>query len=250
MTAEAVLFGLTPAHLVMANLVVLCSAAVQSLTGSGFGILAAPLLLLVAASLVPGPLLVVTVVVMTLTLAQNRLRRGELRIAPAMVCGIPGAAIGVGLLHVTDATTTGVLIGVALVGLAAAALLGRPVPQTPATLMTAGTAGGVLAGLVAVPGPPLALVFRHESARAYRGNLAVYFLSTCAVSFVLLLWGTGAEALGSTAALGAWLLPGTAVGSLLALPLRGRVRVDTLRTGAFVLSGLAGLTVLVRAVLG
>lgn len=241
--------GLSPVALFGATVAVAVSAAVQAVTGSGFGILAAPALLMLAPQLVPGPLLVVTLLVMTLTLLQNRIRPGELTLCGAAAWSLPGAAAGVGLVSVAPAQVTGTIIGVALMTAGVAALRGWSVPQTAGTLRAAGAAGGLLSGLAATPGPPVTLVFRHEDLRVYRGSLAVYFLVSCALSLLLLVAADPGQA-GGTAALGALLVPGVLLGTLAAGPLRGRLAVRTVRRGSFVLSGLAGLTVLIRSLVG
>lgn len=250
MTEDAAIAGLSAHQLLAANAAVLAAATVQFITGSGFGILAAPFLLLVSAQFLPGPLLVVTLVVMLLSLMQDRIRRVDFTLGPAAALGVPGALLGVWLSTVTDAAVLGVVIGVSILSVSVSALSGRALRQTPTTLTVAGGVGGVLAGLAATPGPPVVVVYRNDDARHYRGNLSLYFLIVCVASIVVLLAGQGTIGSDQMMLGGAVLLPGVLLGVLLARPLRTRVPTGVLRPCSLALSGAAGVIVLVGAVTG
>lgn len=224
------------------------AAAIQAISGAGFGLLAAPLLLGLAPSLVPGPLLLVTPVLMALTLWQDR--RGLHR--PDMV--IPSAAGGLGalaavpVLPLIDGAWLPPLVGAGVVAVAGAALLGLRIPGSPTSLVLAGVTGGALATIAAMPGPPVIVVYRTPDPVRTRANLALFFLVTCVCSIVVL---TCSGELGrSDLDQSVLLLPGVLGGLLLGAAARPWLPLSWLRPMTLWLVVGAGLLLLVRSAIG
>jgi uncharacterized membrane protein YfcA len=61
---------------------------------------------------------------------------------------------------------------------------GRRVPTLPSTLVAAGALSGVLGTAVSIGGPPMALLYQHESGPTIRSTLAAFFLVGVSLSLI------------------------------------------------------------------
>lgn len=200
--------------LVLALAAVALSTFVQFATGSGFGILGGPLLLLIDPSLVPATLLLLTVVVMAAVVWTERRGLTHVDLGWAALGAVPAAIAAVWLVRVMDQQITELVVGVAIAGGAVAGLTGWTVRQTRSTLIVAGVLGGALSTIAASPGPPVIVVYRTEDVSRYRGNLSLFFLVTSLVSLGTLVVSGDLGRSDLTAAV--WLLPAIGLGALVA----------------------------------
>lgn len=185
------------------------AAAVQALTGSGFGLVAAPLVVLLAPDLLPGPLLVVTLGIMAAALVAGWRTGGRPGREDVALLWPAGLGIVVGVLVTAPAlgwitahqplVTT--LVGVGVIVSVAPTLLparwrpafgGGRTPRARQKIMGgAGAAAGVLTVTAALPGPPLILAYSARDAARYRTGLAVLFLVASVASLAVLVPTTG-----------------------------------------------------------
>jgi uncharacterized membrane protein YfcA len=158
---------------------VLIGGTLQSATGTGFAMLAAPVL-----TAVYGPhasvatLAVLGPVVSALTLAEVR-RPHVLGRTAAVLClaGVPGMAVGVLVLRHTPVDVLRVLVALAVLAGVAAIARGAPVRGSGAG---PGFLSGVLATSTGLSGPPMVLYLLGRDARPaeVRDTLAAVFLIT------------------------------------------------------------------------
>jgi hypothetical protein len=196
---------------------VFLGAGLQSATGFGFALVAAPLLFAVL-----GPEAAVSAAIL-LGLEVNLLTLAGERRAPAVLRGeaarlvawsLPGVAAGtVVLVALPDDVLAG-LVGVAVLVALAVRLRGAPAPAGPAAWRTAaaGSAAGALSTATALSGPPLVLhlLARGTGPAQLRDTLAAVFLALGVLSAAAL------------AAAGAFDLP-AALGLLAAAALAGHL---------------------------
>ena len=173
--------------MLLVAIALLAGAALQSATGFGFSLLAAPLLF---AALEPQPavglMVVLGLVINLMTLGTERRRpRPLLREAVAILAGaIPGALLGVLVLRSLDAVALQVLVSVGVVSaLAARWWAGRTGPRVRARArIWTGPLAGVLAGglgtSTTTSGPPLLLYLlaRGVQPAVMRDTLSLCFL--------------------------------------------------------------------------
>lgn len=210
--------------------VVAVATFLQFTIGSGFGIVGVPLLLLVDPALVPGPMLLLTVVVMAGVLWRERLGLRHLDLGVATVAAVPAAVGAVWLTHRMNEQVTSAVVGVAVAVGLVANLRGRAVPQNRVTLALAGVLGGALDTVAAAAGPPVVLVYRTDDVSRYRANLALFFLVTSVVS--LAAYGVSGD-LGAADLRGAVrLVPGAVVGFAVARLVVGRIPVRAVQRAA------------------
>ncbi|WP_062311023.1 TSUP family transporter [Demequina rhizosphaerae] len=240
---------MTAAAWIAAGMVVALATVVQSATGMGFGIVAVPLLVLVAPELGIGAVLAITVVVMLVATWTERrwLHRGDL--VRASVAAVPGILVGTLVAHVTPTAATQVVVGAVVVAASALSLLAWRARMTPASVALAGGLGGALTPIAALPGPPMAVVYRPDEVRTMRATLSAYFAVTSVLSLVSLSLSAGragAGPLGLDALAGLALAPAVIVGALVAAPLVSRIPASAVRTAALVLSLVSGAVLAAR----
>jgi uncharacterized membrane protein YfcA len=170
--------------LAIVTLVVSVGALLQGSVGIGLGMFAAPILLLIDAAYVPGPLLGGALILTVLLAHRDRhaIRYSDLGWAlSGRLVGIGGGMLVLGLLSPERLRTVfGVLI-LAAVALSASGLHMR---LKPATLIAAGALSGLMGTTVSVGGPAMALVYQHSEGPRIRGTLSAYFVAGVSASLV------------------------------------------------------------------
>ena len=227
---------------------VAAGAALQSATGFGFSIVAAPL---VFATVGPeeavGLLIVLGTLVNVLTLAGERRRpRPVVReCAVLLAFALPGAVAGVAVLRALDPVTLQVAVSAGVLAtLAARRLARRGMPAWAGPI--AGLAAGALTTSTTTAGPPLIVYLlgrRIEPARM-RDTVPVCFLGLSLVG-VIALWVTGTSGAVPDAGLVALLVPVVAAGHIAGRPLFAALvrsgRYETVLTAVLIGSVAAGL---------
>ncbi|KGB81078.1 hypothetical protein JT55_15150 [Rhodovulum sp. NI22] len=171
-------------------LVVFAGAFLQGLSGVGLGMVASPLLALLAPELVPGPLLLISCVIAVMSVVRERaaLDMSGLGYALAgrLIASVP-AALLIGLLPVR-----GLAIAFALVILLAvvASLLKLPLRPTWTNLLIAGCVSGFMGTLTSVGLPPIALVYQSVAPAQLRASIGG-FLAVGALMSILALAAVG-----------------------------------------------------------
>ncbi len=197
--------------ILLANGAVALGAAIQGSVGFGMNLVALPLLMALDGRLVPAPLLIAHLVLVTClsTIEWRQIDRTIL--IPAVIGAIPGTVLG--LLAITlmsrdvfVAFTAAVLIG----GIAATALRVR-VPRTPLIVGVVGAVCGLCGTTTSVNGPPLGMIMIGGShLAAIRSTPALFLLLSTVFSLAALY--LGGKLSSATITLAASLVPGTLIG--------------------------------------
>lgn len=231
----------------LASLIVGVGAALQGTIGFGLGLFAVPLLLLIDARLVPAPLLLASGV-LTVFLT-HRERHGI--ITDDLRWSLAGRVLGMFPALAVLTTIPGDRLGAAFgalvllgVGLSVAKWQVRP---TPRVLLGAGALSGFMATTVAIGGPPMALVYQHESGPRIRGTLSAYFLVGVAISLAGLAW-VGRFGLREVTLAGV-LLPGILVGFWVSRHTARRLDRKFLRPAVLLVSTASAVAVIVEHLL-
>lgn len=215
------------------------AAVIQAVTGSGFALVAAPLVVLVAPNLLPGPLLTITTVLMIISVATSKranLRKDARLLLPAGVGIIVGTLVSVPFLAWIGEHQKAVNVVVALGVIVALLppLLGRVITTSPTRMGVGGFVAGTMTATVALPGPPLLMVYQAPDARRYREGLAVMFL-VASVCGLVVLAPDGWDGIGT-------FVVGIVIGSVLGVVLARRAPMGLVtmlgRVGAFLRQGL------------
>jgi uncharacterized protein len=233
----------------VAAVAVAAGAAVQSATGFGFSVVAAPL---VFATVGPqeavGLMLILGTEVNLLTLATEGRRPRPVGRECAAILGwaLPGAFAGVAALRALDPVALQVAVSVGVIATLAVrhAAAGRRTPDWAAPI--AGVAAGALSTSTTTAGPPVLvyLLGRELTPEQVRDTLTLCFIGLTVVS-VIALAATGTSGAVPDAVLAAVLVPVVAVGHLAGRPLfaalaRSR-RYEPVVTALLLISVVAGL---------
>jgi uncharacterized membrane protein YfcA len=211
-------------------------------------LVAAPILVLIDARLVPGPLTASSFVLCSLLALRDRAHADLDRVRFSMLGNVAGAFAGAFVLTLLDPRGFAVLFGLLVllgVGLSAT---GLHVAVTRRTALGAGVLGGFMSATSSIGGPPVALVYQHAGADRFRGTLSTYFVVSSLVSLgALSVAGRfGAEEL----QLALYLIPAQVVGFALSSWAKRWIGGASIRPFVLGLSGLAAIVVLGRVVLG
>jgi len=232
-----------------ANLVVFFASLVSSITGFGYALLAAPVLVL----FLP-PKIVVPVVLMSwmplslLLISESYAEIAWPKIGYWLIGALPGMILGVyGLAKIAEGPMRG---GIGVMTLLAALVIllrpRRPIRREQPVSILVGLLSGAMAGASGVSGPPVVLFGLNQGwdYRVLRACLIAYFAVLHAMTIVVM--GNFGMINSQTLGLAVWVLPGLIVGYLLGIRLRDRINSTLFRNLTLCLVGLAGLLSILR----
>ena len=226
--------------------IVATGAVLQGAVGIGFTVLAAPLLVLLAPELVPGPILMLGVLVAGMT-ANREFRAVDVRELGLAMSGRSAGTAGAGtVIALLPPSAFGFIFAVMLLAAIALSLLKWQVLPTPRNLVTAGVLSGFMGTITSVGSPPMGLVYQNMPGPKVRATVSAFFLLGASFS-VLTLALVGRFTVAQAAAT-LWLVPPVLLGFLAS---RYLVRhVDNSKRGVktivLAISGFAAMVLLVR----
>lgn len=228
----------------LANLTMAVGAATQAAIGMGLNLFAVPVLTLIDPAFVPGPVLMHSFLLASM--ASYRLRADinvrELGISLAgLVAGTVAAALI--LMHMSSQQLPR-LFGILVLAAVAITATGYRVPITDRGLITASTIAGMMGTIAGVHGPPIALLYQHETPARIRSALLPFFVFANLISLVALaaIGLFGWRELRASAIL----LPGLAVGYLAAPWLIRLMSARVIRACVLAISALSGLALALK----
>jgi uncharacterized membrane protein YfcA len=210
------------------------AAAINGALGYGYSSISVPIALLVVASRVLNPALVIVEVAINLyALWWNRgvLRSVLPRVAPLAAGIVPGVIVGALLLGHIAPTSVKLGAYLTLLPLIILQAAGKrlPVRREKAAAMPLGASVGVLYGLTTISGPPLALFWNNQGLAKNEFKIALAVVrsieSVCALAAYAWL-GLFTHA---SAGLLPWIVPGVLIGFPLGHALIRKVSVETFR---------------------
>ncbi|MFO7966550.1 MAG: sulfite exporter TauE/SafE family protein [Archaeoglobaceae archaeon] len=169
------------ALILIGSVVVFLAGLTQGVTGFGFALVSAPIMVIFFSPKVVVPIVVTYGVLISLVIVVECRRWLDLRrILPLMISGLAGIPVGVYLLAVLEGGTLKVLIGAVITLFALAILTGfqKPVENEKLAFGPVGFLSGVLGGSTSMGGPPAVLFFANQGVekQTFRANLVAYFL--------------------------------------------------------------------------
>ncbi|GIH76612.1 sulfite exporter TauE/SafE family protein [Planobispora longispora] len=232
----------------LAGLAVFAGAVVQGAVGFGLGLVAAPMITMLAPSVMPGAIQMVNVTLPLFTLMAEWRRVDWRGLGFAVLGRLPGSFVG-GLVVVYVSTRLlGVLVAVMVLIAVVLTVRAAAVPRTPATLTGAGFVSGITGTATGIGGPPIALVYQNAKGPQIRATLAMFFFLSAAQSLAILAL-LGRLPVGA-ATFGAALVPFVIVGFLASGPLRRYLDAGRVRTAVLVVVTLSALGLIVQSALG
>ena len=167
-------FGL--ATYALAALIIFVAAVVQSCFGMGFGQVAAPFLLLIDPTLVPVPILMMSMIVSCLSAYRGRKDIIYKELGITLTGRLIGIFIAAEVMVVIIASTEFLLVFAGLILFAVAiSLIKKKFNPTPLALLIAGGASGFMGTITAVGAPPMGLVYQNRAGHSVRATLNAFF---------------------------------------------------------------------------
>ncbi len=167
---------------------VFAGSTLQASTGIGLGMVAAPVLLLVDPALVPGPLLMLALLVSVLIARREWRHIDRQGLAAALGGRVPGSVLAGLTMSLLPAALYDAVFGILVLIAVALSLLGLKLMPTTTNLVTAGFASGYMGTLTSIGAPPMAIAYQHGNPPTIRSTLAAYFVAGSAVSILILAY--------------------------------------------------------------
>ncbi len=185
--AMSSLFGLLPdpATLLAIELIVAAAAMLQASIGMGFGMLAAPLLALVAPSLVPGTMVVLGA--LTAFISAGRELPGIVwpEVSVGIVGRIAGSAAAVVLLSaIADLNAFLLVFGVLVAVAVLLSVSGWRLAFSTRNLLALSVISGLMGTITSVGAPPMAILYQHRDVTTARPTLNALFAAGALISGV------------------------------------------------------------------
>lgn len=235
-------------ELVLAMVVVAAGSLIQGSIGIGLGILTVPILSLIDPVMAPVPTLLLAIP-LTFSMALRERSHIESKGVLWLLLGrFPGAILGLGLLAVATQRTLDIWIALSVIVAVLILSTGVKVSRTSATEFGTGLMAGVMGMVASMGGPPAALLFKDAKGPTVRSTLALFFTFGLALTLVARI--VAGRITVDDVLIAAWMLPGLAIGYVASSRLRGRVDAMALRPAILVVSSIAAVGLLIRALLG
>ncbi len=224
--------------MLLASLVILIGAFIQTSIGFGLAIIAAPVLFFIDPAYVPAPITISALclsILNTLRYRQGIALRG---LKFAIIGRVPGSLAGAALLIFIDKNLLALWIGISVLAAVAVSMTSLRWQPTSARMMLAGFMSGFMGTSSSIGGPPMALLWQHQEVNLIRANLAAFFTISCVISLVILL---PTEYMGwYHLQLSLPLLPATVLGFYIAQRTAHRLPHGMIRTGSLILCSVSG----------
>ncbi|HCM81218.1 MAG TPA: sulfite exporter TauE/SafE family protein [Corynebacterium stationis] len=223
-------------------------ACVQGAIGFGLGMMAAPLIALIAPEQLPGTVLLLA---FALSFATFFRERGQIQwsvVGWASLGRVPGSLLGALLVAVLPTAGLSLVLAVAVILGIVVSLVGWSPGYGRRSAGIAGVAAGVLGTATSIGGPPLALILRGLPPSAVRGTMGAAFVIGTALSIIALWAGGSLDAEQWRASL--VFLPAIGIGFLLSGLVNRYVDSRHLYVGSVVLSLIGAAVVIVNSLQG
>ena len=239
---------MNPADYLILAVAVCAATALQGSIGFGAGLVAAPVIALVAPELLPALVVMLACLVTLLVTVRERAHLDLKGAGWALAGRIPGSVLGAWLaVAMSTAALSWLVAACVLAGVGSAFLGWRPVPNRT-NLVAAGGLSGVMGTATAIGGAPMAIVWQGQPPARLRGTMSAFFLVGSVVS-VSLLAAAGAVTSGTVAAF-LWLAPVVLVGFVLSRWLNRFLDARRLRLVALIASAGGAVLLIIRLISG
>jgi uncharacterized protein len=229
--------------------IVAVGAALQGSVGIGFGVLCAPLLVILAPELVPGPVLLLGLLLalMTMTREFRSVDLRELGLAiSGRFAGTAAAGAVIAMLPLSVFSTVFALMILAAIALSVSKWHLLP---TRRNLVAAGLVSGFMGTITSVGAPPMAMVYQNMPGPKVRATMGAFLMLGAAFSLVTL--AVVGRFTASQASSTVWLVPPVLLGFVGSRYLMGHV--DRSRRGVkmavLAVSAVAAVMLLLKTLL-
>tara|TARA_B100001939_G_scaffold347890_1_gene371161 strand:+ start:2373 stop:3131 length:759 start_codon:yes stop_codon:yes gene_type:complete len=233
--------------LLLGVVAVFAGSVIQGATGLGLGMVAAPVLMIIDPVFVPGPLLMLAMLVSFLMAVRERHHIDHKGLALALSGRIPGTILAALTISAIPLALYGLIFGLMVLAAVLLSISRWKFKTSPSNLFTAGLASGYMGTLTSIGAPPIALAYQHDTAAVIRSTLAAFFLVGSAFSILTLVWFGGFSL--NHLLVSAVFVPPLLVGFRVSSWMVSRMNSRMVRLSVLGLSGLSALILIIRSVM-
>lgn len=175
--------------LVLAIIALIGAGAVQGSAGFGFNMLAAPILAIIDPVFVPGPMLMLAVLVCVGGMIREARFIDRKGLTLSLTGRLIASVLAVLCLGLLDQATFSLVFGAMVLFAVALSMAGLRIAPTPAALFTAGSASGFMGTLTSIGAPPMAMVYQNAQGPVMRATLNTFFVVGSGISVAVLTLG-------------------------------------------------------------
>lgn len=220
------------------------ASCLQGSIGFGFALVAAPILVLIDPSFVPGPVMANAAVLTAFILLREHQSVNLGPVRWAVLGNVAGTTLAGIALSFVDTYGFGLLFSAVVLVAVFLSVMGFHPRVTERNAIAAGAASGFMGTTSSIGGPPMALLFQAERGAVLRGNLSAYFLCSTLIGLSMLAYvGRFGRA---ELELSRNLLPGLVFGFVLSLRTSRFLDRGAVRPVVLGLSSAAAVVILVR----
>jgi uncharacterized protein len=229
---------------ILASIVMAAGSALQAAFGMGLALFVVPLLALIDPRLIPGPMLFAAIGLCIAMAHEGRAKIVRRDLGISVVGLLIGTVVGAIALALVAEGNLSRVFGAMILLAVLISVSGATLRSTAPALLAGGTAAGVMGVMVGVHGPPVALVFQNDGPARARAMLGAFF----AVAYPLSIAAMVPVGFFGMAELrwGIALIPGVALGYLLAPVTARRTDHKRLRWGILAISAASGIVLVLR----
>lgn len=232
-------------YTLLACSIISVGALIHGAIGLGMGLFAAPLLLLIDPIFVPGPLLVSALVLTGLMTWREKDAIDYYGLGWGVVGRIVGTIIALTILSYVPQNLISVLSATLVLFAVFLSVLKLRTKLTIGSLVTAGSASGIMSTLSSVGGPPFALLYQYEKSAKLRATMSGFFILGTVISIVgLVLVGEFTFAHLKASLI---LLPGVLLGYYFSTSAIRILNPKYTRNAVLIVSALSSLAVIVQS---
>ncbi len=226
------------------TLTVIIGAVLQGSIGFGMGLFASPILILIDSRFVPGPILLSTMVLVTLLTYREWEAIDVHGLQWAVVGRVSGTVVAAVVLTLVHRESLVLFFGVFLLLGVGMSVSGIRLVPTRVVLVAAGVLSGIMGTIASIGGPPMALVYQHSPGARLRSTVSGVFLFGTILSLIALRvtghFGVYELRLASL------MIPGLCIGFVLSRWTAGLVDVGHTKRAVLGVSGVAAVIVIVQ----
>jgi uncharacterized membrane protein YfcA len=190
--------------------IVAAGAALQGSVGIGFGVLCAPLLVILAPELVPGPVLLLGLLLALLTMTRE-FRSVDLRELGLAISGrFAGTAAAGAVIALLPLSVFSTVFALMILAAIALSVTNWHLLPTRRNLLAAGLVSGFMGTITSVGAPPMAMVYQNMPGPKVRATMGAFLMLGAAFSLLTLAVVGRFSAAQATST--AWLVPPVLLG--------------------------------------
>lgn len=224
---------------------VILASLLQSISGIGLALIAAPILVLIDPQYLPAPILSLG---FTLSLLNSYKYRKHLELgetAVALYGRIPGTFGGIILLALLPQNTLSICFALLIISSVLLTYKQIQIEQNRRSLCIAGFLSGLMGTATSVGGPPIAMVYQNSDPYKARAQLSFYFLIGTAFSILILV--TTQNFNFHQLKLTLYLLPAVVIGFIFSLLIGSKYQSKNLKPLISIISLCSAVAILIKS---